>query len=229
MTRSKITELTLKRVSTADQVAELLRRRIVSGELAPGTPLREVDLSEAIGISRNTMREVIRELVHQGLVRHAAHRGATVTALDELDLDSIFRARHILEVAAIDAIAGRGKEAVRSLSPLLLRLDRALRSGDELARVEIDMDFHSALVDFLGSDRLSDFHRKLLRELRLGLALVDHRSLNKETFVRDHRRLVQLLGQEQTAKARRWIADHLSAAEQTLRSFVTSSDSRKGG
>jgi len=228
MRRSKITELRLRRVSTADQVAELLRRKIVSGELGPNTPLPEVELSEAIGISRNTMREVIRELVHQGLVRHAPHRGATVAALDELDLESIFRARRILEIAAVEAIAGRGKEAVRSLSPLLTGLERALRSGDGLARVETDMDFHAALVDFLGSDRLSDFHRKLLRELRLSLALVDHRSLNRDTFVKDHRRLVQLLGQEDTAKCRKWVIDHLEASELQLRSFVTRAPPVKG-
>ena len=50
----------IHRVSVADQVASILRQRILNGELRPGTPLQEVPLAESLGVSRNTMREATR-------------------------------------------------------------------------------------------------------------------------------------------------------------------------
>ena len=67
--------LSIRRVSTADQVASLMRQRILRGEFKPGTSLREVVIAAAIGVSRNTLREALRILVQEGLVRHSVHRG----------------------------------------------------------------------------------------------------------------------------------------------------------
>src|SRR5581483_10940728 len=52
----------INRVSVADQVASILRQRILSGELRPGTALQEVPLAASLGVSRNTMREATRIL-----------------------------------------------------------------------------------------------------------------------------------------------------------------------
>src|SRR2546423_760865 len=82
--------LTIKRVSTSDQVATALREKIFSGELRPGTPLQEVAMAASVGVSRNTLREAIRQLVHEGLVRHSVHRGAAVTELSEDDIADIY-------------------------------------------------------------------------------------------------------------------------------------------
>ena len=102
--------LRITRQSTADQVAALLRERIVRGELQPGTPLREVPLAASIGISRNTMREAIRGLVHEGLVRHNVHRGVTVTKLTENDVADIYRVRRLLECAAVEKSTPQPKQ-----------------------------------------------------------------------------------------------------------------------
>ena len=51
----------INRVSVADQVATLLRQRILEGEFRPGTQLQELPLASSLGVSRNTMRETPRE------------------------------------------------------------------------------------------------------------------------------------------------------------------------
>jgi len=57
----------LNRVSVADQVAALLRQRILEGEFRPGAQLQELPLASSLGVSRNTMREAIRILSIEGL------------------------------------------------------------------------------------------------------------------------------------------------------------------
>ena len=94
--------LSIQRVSTADQVAGLMRERILRGELKPGASLREVVIAAAIGVSRNTLREGLRILIQEGLVRHTVHRGITVTQLSSESASDIYGIRRLLEVAAIE-------------------------------------------------------------------------------------------------------------------------------
>src|SRR5438132_14067192 len=71
----------IDRVSVADQVATVLRPRILDGELRPGTSLPEVPLASSLGVSRNTMREAMRILSLEGLLKRNLHRGVTVSQL----------------------------------------------------------------------------------------------------------------------------------------------------
>ena len=74
--------LNLEHSSTVDRVAEELRRALFDGEVEPGTPLREVALAEAMGVSRSTIREALGVLVAEGLATREPNRGVHVTELD---------------------------------------------------------------------------------------------------------------------------------------------------
>jgi DNA-binding GntR family transcriptional regulator len=76
--------------SLHDEVAATLRERIFSGELLPGSFLDEVQLAEALQISRTPLREALKVLTAEGLVRHEPRRGCFVNQVTEQDLDEIF-------------------------------------------------------------------------------------------------------------------------------------------
>jgi len=80
----------INRLSVADQVATLLRQRILEGEFRPGTQLQELPLASSLGVSRNTMREAMRILSIEGLLRHSLHRGVAVSQLALRDVHSRF-------------------------------------------------------------------------------------------------------------------------------------------
>src|SRR5206468_11246942 len=91
----------INRVSIADQVASILRRRILDGELLPGTALQEVPMATSLGVSRNTVREATRILSLEGLLKRSAHRGVAVAQLSLEDVAEIYRVRHLLEIPAV--------------------------------------------------------------------------------------------------------------------------------
>src|SRR5229473_4502336 len=91
------------RTSVADQVASILRRRILDGELLPGTPLQEMPMAASLGVSRNTVREATRILSLEGLLKRSAHRGVTVAQLSLEDVAEIYQVRHLLEIPAVRA------------------------------------------------------------------------------------------------------------------------------
>src|SRR5207248_10971018 len=91
----------IDRVSVADQVASILRQRILNGELRPGTPLQEIPLAASLGVSRNTMREAVRILCLEGLLVRSAHRGVAVERLSARDVREIYDLRRMFEMSAV--------------------------------------------------------------------------------------------------------------------------------
>jgi DNA-binding GntR family transcriptional regulator len=91
----------------ADQIAQVIEEMIVAGRLAPGTVLRQDDLSRRFGVSRTPIREALRQLVALGLVSFTPNRGVRVRALDRDEWSETFVARAALEGAAAELAAQR--------------------------------------------------------------------------------------------------------------------------
>jgi DNA-binding GntR family transcriptional regulator len=83
--------------SLHDEVAATLRERIFSGVLAPGSFLDEAGLCESLSISRTPLREALKVLTAEGLVRHEPRRGCFVNEVTEQDLNDIFPVIALLE------------------------------------------------------------------------------------------------------------------------------------
>src|ERR1700680_2260676 len=111
----------IHRVSVADQVASILRQRILNGELRPGTPLPEVPLAASLGVSRNTMREATRILSLENLLKRSIHRGVAVSQLSLKDVQEIYHLRRMLEIS--------GGLGARTAVPRFCRSYAPLRGG----------------------------------------------------------------------------------------------------
>jgi DNA-binding GntR family transcriptional regulator len=203
-------ELLIRRTSTADQVADAIRRRILRGDLTPGTPLREVALANSMGVSRNTVREGIRALVAEGLVRHSIHKGVFVARLTAEDVADIFRLRRVIETASVmqpSFPSDRLEDMERTVSDLALAIER----DDVEAIGEADMRFHRQLVDGLESPRLSNVHAAALSELRLGLFLLDEDEPERPAdWLAHHRQIVSLLRAGRRRDCAKVVRDHLA-------------------
>jgi DNA-binding GntR family transcriptional regulator len=210
----------IQRSSTSDQVAEILRNEILTGELTPGTPLREVALANSLGVSRNTIREGIRILVSEGILHHNVHRGVSVARLSPADVSDIYATRRVLEVAAIRGSRPSGGQ-LEELRRLVHALEAAARSRDPRQLVELDLAFHLALVRLLGLERLTSFADRVLAELRLGLFLVDTSDRDEPSaWAGVHSEVCELLEQGKRAESGRLLERHLDEAERNLLAVV---------
>src|SRR6187402_695959 len=111
--------------SLHDEVAAELRERIFAGELAPGAFLDEVALAEQMKISRTPLREALKVLTAEGLVRHEPRRGCFVSEVTEQDLDEIFPVIALLEGRCAFEAAQHATEAdLQALEQLHQKLAR---------------------------------------------------------------------------------------------------------
>jgi DNA-binding FadR family transcriptional regulator len=159
---------------TAELVAQLLRQRIVRGELHEGDTLPpEAALMTEFSVSRPTLREAFRVLESEGLINvHRGSRGGARVQLPSVDVVSRYvglvlehrgasvadlsTARAILEVACAQSVAAR--RDVGQLVALRQAVGEAATIGDPLEQLEAQQRFHQLLVDQAGNETIALLH-----------------------------------------------------------------------
>jgi DNA-binding GntR family transcriptional regulator len=205
--------------SNVDRGVSALRRRILAGEVRPGRPLREVALAAELGVSRNTLREILLVLASEGLVQHVPHHGARVAQLGVRDARDIYLVRGVIESAAVERAASRPLEASEYLSAAVGRLEEAAAAHDLDKLVEADLGFHRSLAAMLESDRLSALFRTIETQLRLAFSIVafaDREYEQPEPLVEEHRELHRLITGGDVDRAKEALRTHLARYETRL-------------
>ncbi|NYD88970.1 GntR family transcriptional regulator [Sphingomonas melonis] len=130
----------------SERVFEIVRERIVTGQLPTDTPLRQDALAAELGVSKIPLREALGRLQQEGLLTSQANRGYMVRALSTDQAEEIYALRLAIEPAAAAYAASRADSPARdAVVQAFERLDRA--AGSNLAEVAIsNREFHVALV-----------------------------------------------------------------------------------
>jgi len=206
-------------ISTVDAVASSLRRRVLDGELPPGTHLREVTLSETYGVARHCVRAAVRKLVHEGLLTHQANRGAFVPAYTPAAIHDLHVLRRAIELEAVRVVCLSG-----------LPVDRIAARVERLAALPLDapwgqlvsrdLEIHEELVDLAGSKRASRAYRALTDELRLCLAFLSAMPARRGQLRSEHEQIVEALAAHETDRAVNTMRVHLDLAEHNIAAAV---------
>ncbi|MEU8529566.1 MULTISPECIES: FadR/GntR family transcriptional regulator [Streptomyces] len=204
-----------RRSALSDQVIAQLRNQITSGEWPVGSRIpTEPELVEQLGVARNTVREAVRALAHNGLLDIRQGSGTYVLATSELagvmhrrfagsDPRHVAEVRSTLESSAARLAAERRTERdVRQLETLLARREEAWASGDAERFVTTDATFHHAVVAASHNDVLTGLYADLGDLLRDWLREDVGEVLRPENHM-DHGRLVAAIraGDGDTAAA----------------------------
>jgi DNA-binding GntR family transcriptional regulator len=209
--------LRLAHSSTVDRVVEELRRALFDGEVEPGTPLREIALADAMGVSRSTVREALAILVAVGLATREPNRGVHVTELDPEAVHDVCTARAVLETAGVrrwPAAAEPARQACRDALDAFAEAAETGASPAELTAAHLAV--HRAFVGLTESSRLAALAESLTAEIRLALAKVDRIRRNAGEQVHSHGILLDLLDRGDVPGAVTELAHHLEHAETSM-------------
>jgi DNA-binding GntR family transcriptional regulator len=170
--------------TAAERAADVIRESIFNGRFRPGMALPESSLANALQVSRNTVRDAFRTLVHERLLTYVVNKGVAVRCLSAADVHDIYRLRGLYELSAVDLLSqGPAKIHSEILSALRKSVDQGEAAADRAAAAPLDskerteatldlgtadLDFHTHLVSLHHSPRLDEAFRALMTELRLG-------------------------------------------------------------
>jgi DNA-binding GntR family transcriptional regulator len=174
----------LKPRALYEDVAELLRQRIFSRELAPGSWIDELKIAKDYGISRTPLREALKVLATEGLVTMKVRRGAYVTEVSEQDLNEVYHLLSLLESDAAGVVAQTATPAQQiELTAIHAELEAAVYPGpvNRERFFSANERFHLALLR-IANNRWRD---QMVLDLRKVMKLNRHHSLFKTGRVED--------------------------------------------
>lgn len=192
----------VSRESLGQKVADLLRRRILAGELPVGARLVEDELSAQLGTSRGPLRDAFSLLAREGLLATTQGKGTYVKGLTPDSLRQLYEVRTILEVHASRQAAGNaeaGESAV--LVALVDRMGEAARRGDQRGYVAADVALHRAIWRLSGNDHLVGLLEYLITPCATLIAMNAESRYRWPIVVEYHQRLVNSVSSGQVDEA----------------------------
>jgi DNA-binding GntR family transcriptional regulator len=199
----------------AFKIATELRSEILSGSLAPGTPLREEDLAVRYDVSRHVIREMLRMLVSDGVAQYSAFKGARVAAISVEDVRDIYRARQVLEGSPL--LSPRIELDFRRIARIHGGFAAAVEKEDWSRAFELDLDFHHSIVQAAGCRHVQAWHLELFQSLGLAhLTCPEFRADGLSASVSEHAEIVVAIGAGELSRAHAMLMKHLVRAEGQL-------------
>jgi DNA-binding GntR family transcriptional regulator len=198
-----------------------LQEAVMAGELRPGDRIQQDAVAAALGISRMPLREALRKLEERGFVTIRPHRGAFVSDLDVVDLESTYFVRTLLETAsAAEAARRMDANRITALRVILSEAREALAAQDDARLSDLNRDFHltghaatenAVLLRLIGDLSLQCQRYRLL-----------HASLGERAAIalREHEHILAAWEARDPHAASHWIEVNLRNSEAALLSSL---------
>ena len=194
-----------------------LKHKILTGEIVSQTRLMEIDLSEKMNVSRTPIREAIKRLADDGLVKVEPRRGAYVANISIKDMLDVFEVREDMEgfVAKLAAERITEEEKVQ-LKEIAKEYEEALETADKERIIELDEKFHNFIVSCSGNETLSELVN-YVQELSLRFRYLYYNDFSLyESTADQHNRIMEAINNGRADEARIEADAHVKA----LKEFV---------
>src|SRR6476469_10065676 len=206
----------LDRTSLRERAMSVLRGAVTSGEIAPGTKLVETELSAAMGISRGTLREALRQLEYEGLIEVGERGRLTVRTLTDAELADMFAVRAALEGLAAAELSTRSDRDLW-LGRLQGGVDALGAAGGSIGDlVEADLAFHRLLCELTGNATLVRAWETLTGPIRVAILFAGPVAASANMAVTRHQQLLDAIGSGEPVAAMSAVDAHMQEAARTL-------------
>ena len=201
----------IPRILLSESLYNTIRVSILNGTFSPGEHLRELKLAERFATSQGPVREALRPLEQEGLVRRIPHRGTFVAEITEKEITEIYELRAVLESLAIKWFVRRAKpDNIRALKQLVEAMKMAATKGELAELVEKDMLFHRYICEVPGSQALLAMWSIIEGKICLAIATMDRSYQQNLKEIADlHKPIVDAIAARDVARALQLNQDHM--------------------
>ncbi len=226
--RTKSVETGRSRRSTlTDQIADLLKRRILDGELESGDRLWAADLAEELGTSIVPVKEALIILQSEGLVSNVPRRGSIIRQFALKEMEELYDIRELIELKALDLMFAQSEQ----LPALVKRLAACnaeigmLREGmefrDRAAAHGHDRSFHDQLVAASGHGALTHWYSRLNNQVQIIRYASFHIGPRGEKTYVEHEQIIDALARMDQDLAKTAVIAHLDSIRADFRKTIS--------
>jgi GntR family transcriptional regulator, rspAB operon transcriptional repressor len=201
-----------------ETIADQLRRDILSGHFAPGSPLKERETALEMHVSRTPMREAIRILAEEGLVILRPARSPLVADPSLREITDAIDVLRVLEVLSGDLACARATaEDLSGIRMIHEEMTRAYDRLDPLELFEIDTYFHVSVVQAAHNSTLSGTHKAYLERLWRVRYLSVNQRRSRGRVLRQHGEILAGIDARDPERVKGAITAHLEALVENIR------------
>ncbi|HKJ95995.1 MAG TPA: GntR family transcriptional regulator [Gammaproteobacteria bacterium] len=203
-------------------VAELLRERILSGQIQAGEPLRQDALARAFNVSRIPVREALLLLEAEGLVEFEAHKGAYATELSIAKVEELFELRGLIESHVFERSIDRlTPEDLDEAERILDEFDHALDTGTRVnSWSEMNAAFHQTLYRHSGRPEALELIRGINTQADRYIRMQLLYTAGIERAETEHRELIELCRRGAKDEALDLLRRHIEAAGASIKKLL---------
>lgn len=213
--------------SLHEDVAARLRELIFEGDLSPGAFMDEVQLAAQLEISRTPLREALKVLTAEGLVRHEPRRGCFVAEVTEKDLDEIFPVIALLEGrSAFEAAQNASDADLATLEALHGKLSRHARTRRINEYYATNFAIHEAIIKLANNRWLEQVITDLRKIVKLARLQQLHAPGRLEQSLSEHLAVFAALKARDAAGAQEAMKTHLTRQREALRELARNQRTR---
>jgi DNA-binding GntR family transcriptional regulator len=200
-------------------ITRSLREAILSGELSGGVQLKQEELASKFNVSMSALREALKSLEAEGLVKFYPNRGAVVSELSAEEAQEIFDIRLYLELGALELAIPNLSEAELAAAEAVLQ--EAAAETDTKRWGALNWKFHETLYHAANRSKLlsliQNMHDNVERYMRLYLSTLHH----QEKSQKEHRMLLDACARKDLKAAQKLLRKHMTDAKKKLSRYLS--------
>ena len=208
------------------EVANLLRKQILDGDIPSGERLIETEIADQLGVSRMPVREALRMLESEGLINQIPHKGLIVAEYTENDIREYYTIREALEVCAIKIVIDKiSKEELEELKMYCRKAEEAHAAGDIEMVCRWTAKFNERIYDSCEMPRLKEQIKTTQKYLRTFRFTSFKEASRTEQALKEHAEIIRLVEKKDYEGAAHATSVHLRDA---MRAYLKLWKQRKG-
>jgi DNA-binding GntR family transcriptional regulator len=200
-----------------EEVAEAIRRGLLTGELTPGQRIKEVELAATLNVSRPTLREALHELIHEGALVQEPYKGIRVAQISPEVVLDLAEVRVSLEtVAALRLADDPSGPGITALRQALEDHEVAVKQGDPLASDFTHLEFHRTLWLASGNAMLDKIWPLVGAQIRMAMTVDQVTRDDPQRDLELHERLVEVIESGDAKRIRAEVDLHIRCSAEEL-------------
>lgn len=206
----------MERGGPGGSITEQLRRAVLEGVYPPGHRMKQEELADRFGVSRIPLRDALRTLIGEGLLRAEPGRGTYVTVLDLDEIDDIYDLRRLVEPSfaehVVDRVSRRDLARFEQMAEAMDRVDLTGAAAWSRTNLAFHLDMYRLSRLSVRYEVISQMYHRLEPYSRFYV----HGTSAYERVQREHRAMVQALVGGDAAELARQIVLHIDGGQQGL-------------
>jgi len=212
-------------MSVTEAAIELIRKKIILGEFAPGEKLIEMELSTDFDISRPPLREAFRVLQQEGLIISVPRKGIYVRELSVKEINDLYRFRQLIELNALTHLEQENIRDIPDMEKVLaetrkIKLQQSSAPEHIYESQKLSLGFHRELVATLNNTYVSRCINTLMNNLSRYIYIYFSDPQNAESALSEHEKIFAFIKNGDYPSAKTQLMEHLTVSVENLAKIV---------